>query len=223
MTKTWMLVACLITGAAWAQPGTELEGGPPAPEPSAPSFSLWVQPLSLLTLTPIASSNGDTLLMIPVGANLALGASTDLVLELTPIIASYDCEARCTTRGLAFAVGPSWTFGASRPGNGFFLQPKLLGVLTRDSREVEFQVPSDAGSWSETGRQLSLGLDVGYQLKRGPLFLAFVVGGSVGQGWNIAEDKDSLFISLLDTPIRAREDKTVWDLNLNLVRIGGSF
>ena len=223
MTKSWVLAACLITGAAWAQPGTALDDRPPETGSAPPSVSLWVQPLSLLTLTPIAASEGDTLLMLPVGANFALGSRTDLVLELTPLLASYDCEARCKTQGLAVAVGPSWTVVQTRPGSGFFVQPKLLGVLTRDSREVDFVVPGDAGSWSETGRQLSLGLDVGYRMTRGHFFMAFVLGGSVGRGWNVPQASDSLFFALLDTPQRAREDKSVWDINLNLVRIGGSF
>jgi hypothetical protein len=53
--------------------------------------------------------------------------------------------------------------------------------------------------------------------------MAFVLGGSVGKGWNVPRSSESLFFSFLDTPERAREDKSVWDVNLNLVRIGGSF
>lgn len=224
MTKSWLLAACLITGAAWAQPGTTLDDRPPEAESSTPSVSLWVQPLSLLTLTPIAASEGNTLLMIPMGANFALGSRSDLVLEVTPILASYDCEAsRCRTQGLAVAVGPAWTVVPTRPGSGFFLQPKLLGVLTRDSREVDFVVTGDEGTWSETGRQLSVGLDVGYRMTRGHFFMAFVLGGSVGRGWNVPRSSDSLFFSVLDDPERARVDKGVWDINLNVVRIGGSF
>lgn len=214
MKKTWVLAACLMSAAAWAQPATEFEGRAP---------TVWIQPLSLLTLTPIMASEGSTLVMLPLGANIPLGDRTDLVFEVTPIWGSQDCEARCTTRGLAVAAGPAWTVLQTRPGSGFFVQPKLVGVLARDSRDVDVVTDFDDGSWSETGRQLSMGLDVGYRMTRGHFFMAFVLGGSVGKGWNVPRDSKSLFFSLLDSPQREREDTSVWDVNLHLVRIGGSF
>ena len=223
MNKTWVLAAFLMSGAAWAQPVTEFKGTSPASERSAPSASVWLQPLSLLTLTPFSAFEGNTLVMLPLGANIALGDRTDLVFEVTPIWGHQDCEARCTTLGLAVAVGPAWTVLPTRPGSGFFVQPKLVGVLASDSRTVERVVGLDEGNWSETGQQLSLGLDVGYRMTRGHFFMAFVLGGSVGQGWNVPRSSESLFFSFLDWPERAREDKSVWDVNLNLVRIGGSF
>jgi hypothetical protein len=82
---------------------------------------------------------------------------------------------------------------------------------------------SDAGLWTETGSQLSLGLDVGYRVKSEHLFLAFILGGSVGRGWNIPASSSSLFFSFLDWPQPRRESKWVFDLNLNLLRIGASF
>ncbi|HZI09532.1 MAG TPA: hypothetical protein VE153_04015 [Myxococcus sp.] len=218
MTKVGMLLAaCLITGAAWAQPSAAPPGD------SAPGVAVWVKPLSALTLTPVLASQGETFVMVPVGMNLPLGTRTDLVLELTPIWTRQDCEARCTGRALSLAVGPSFLVAPSSPGSGFFLQPKLVGVLAQQSRETELSVPGDPGSWSETSTQLSLGLDVGYQLRRGPLFLAFVLGASVGRGWNVPASSPSVFFSLVDWPERAREDKLTWDVNLHLLRVGASF
>ena len=216
MNKTWVLAAFLMSGAAWAQPVTEFEGTSPASERFAPSASVWIQPLSLLTLTPFSAFEGSTLVMLPLGANIPLSDRTDLVFEVTPIWISQDCEGRCTTRGLAVAAGPAWTVLSTRPGSGFFVQPKLVGLVARDESRAE-------ENWSETGQQLSLGLDVGYRMTRGHFFMAFVLGGSVGKGWNVPRSSESLFFSFLDWPERAREDKSVWDVNLNLVRIGGSF
>jgi hypothetical protein len=224
MKQTWALAAFLISGAAWAQPSMgEYQGTAPVAEPSPAPASVWVQPLSLLTLTPIQASEGHTLVMLPLGANLPLSHTTDLVFEVTPIWGRQDCEARCTTRGLAVAAGTAFTVLSTHRGSGVFIQPKLVGVLARDAREVDRVVDFDEGNWSETGRQLSVGLDVGYKLTRGHFFMAFVLGGSVGRGWNVPQSRESLFFSLLDSPERAREDKSVWDVNLNLVRIGGSF
>lgn len=220
MTKTWVLAVCLIAGAAGARPATELTASTAA---AAPSVALWVKPLGPLTLTPILAAQDDTFVMVPLGMNIPLDATKELVLELTPIWTRLDCEARCTTQALSLAVGPSWTVVPTSPGSGFFLQPKLGAVVARDSREAGIATPFDEGSWSETGAQLSLGLDVGYQLRRGHLFLAFVVGASAGRGWNVAASSRSVFFSMVDVPERRREDKWVWDMNLHLLRIGASF
>ncbi len=221
MTKTWGLAACLIAGAAGARPATELAAD--ASAGAAPSVAVWVKPLGPLTLTPVLAAQDDTFVMVPLGMNIPLGATTELVLELTPIWTRLDCEARCTTRALSLAVGPSWTAVPTSPGSGFFLQPKLGAVVARDSREAGTATPLDEGSWSETGTQLSLGLDLGYQLRRGHLFLAFVVGASAGRGWNVPASSQSVLFSMVDTPERGREDKWVWDLSFHLLRIGASF
>lgn len=221
MTKAWMLAAGLISGAAWAQPTVESSGDALPSEPNG--VAVWVKPLSALTLTPVMASRGETFVMVPVGANLPLGTSTDLVLELTPLWTRQDCEARCTGKALSLAAGPSFTLFSSRPGSGFFIQPKLTGVVAQQSREVDVTVPGDEGAWSETSTQVSLGLDLGYQLRRGPLFLAFALGASMGRGWNVPDNSPSVFFSMVDWPERAREDKTTWDVNLHLLRIGASF
>jgi hypothetical protein len=223
MTKAWVLAECLFAGAASAQsaePSLEAES---PPTEQAPSFSLWVEPLSALTLTPVMASLGSTFVMVPLGMNLHLSPTQHLVLELTPIYSRHDCEARCSTRALALAVGSSWLLLPSHSRGGLFVQPKLVGVLAHDRSGADFELPDGAGAWSKTGTQLSLGLDVGYRLSFGRLFLEFILGGSVGWGWNIPSSSQSLFFSLLDWPQFRREDKVVWDLNLHLLRIGASF
>jgi hypothetical protein len=213
MKKILVLAACLITGAAWAHDVEVPFSEPGAAQRRAPSFSLWIEPLSVLTLSPYYLSQGNTFLMAPLGANVPLSPSQDLVLELTGFLSRQDCEARCRTQALAVAVGTSWTVLPNSRGGGLFFQPKLLGVMARDWRE----------DWTENGAQLSLGLDVGYRVSRSPYFLEFVLGASVGRGWDIPSNSQSLFFSFLDWPQRGREDKWVWDLNVHLVRFGVSF
>src|SRR6218665_3809688 len=110
-------------------------------------------------------------------------------------------------------AGMAWTLLPNGKGGGLFLQPKLVGL------------PSWVGGnqWKAAGAQLSLGLDVGYRLNLGRLFLAFVVGGSAGRGWNVPRNTSSLYTSFLDIPTSYRTNKWVWDVNLNLVRIGANF
>ncbi|HYH96367.1 hypothetical protein [Hyalangium sp.] len=188
-------------------------------------MTLWTQPVGALALWAgfRAVTQEDTYLMVPVGANVPLSPTQELVLELTPIWTRQDCEARCSSLALAVAVGTAWAVAPNGSGGGFFLQPKLVGVVSRDSREAGFEVPFDEGSWSATRGQLSLGLDVGYRMNFGRFFMAFVLGGSVGLGWDVPTSSHSIFFSLLDWPQRSSQDKVVWDFNLHLLRLGASF
>jgi hypothetical protein len=204
MKKVWVLAACLFATVASSQPSEQ-----------APSLSLWVEPMSSLVLTPLAASVGDTFIMVPLGMHLPLSSRQDLVLELTPIFSFQQCEGRCRTQALALAVGSSWILLPNNSRGGLFVQPKLVGVLSRDSRGENAQ--------AHTAAQLSLGLDVGYRLNFGRLFMEFVLGGSVGAGWNVPRSSPSIFFGLYDWPELQREDKAVWDLNLHLLRLGANF
>jgi hypothetical protein len=208
MKRLLMVAACLMAGAVWAQP--------PPPTASGRSVTLWTEPLGPLLLGSFYAANRDTYLMVPLGANVPLSRELDLVLELTPIWIRQDCEGPCKSQALALGVGTAWTPQPNTSGGGFFLQPKLVGVLARDTG-VDNEV------WTTTRGQLSVGLDLGYRLNFDRLFLAFVLGGSVGMGWNVQESTPSIFFSLMGWPERRSVNKAVWDLNVHLVRIGASF
>jgi len=204
------VVAVFLAATAEAQPdAVRMSSEAPRPAPA-----LWVAPLFSLTLTPFAASQGSTLLMVPVGVNLPVSATREWVLELAPLFSHTRCEeAACSAFGLSLSAGMAWTLLPNGKGGGLFLQPKLVGL------------PSWVGGnqWKAAGAQLSLGLDVGYRLNLGRLFLAFVVGGSAGRGWNVPRNTSSLYTSFLDIPTSYRTNKWVWDVNLNLVRIGANF
>jgi hypothetical protein len=206
MKKPLIVAACLLAGAAWAQSDV-----------SERSVTLWTEPLGSVLLGSLFAANNDTYLMVPVGANVPLSHRVELVLELTPIWTRQDCEGPCSSRALALAVGTAWTPKPNASGGGFFLQPKLVGVLTRDTGADDVDV------WTTARGQLSLGLDLGYRANLGRLSMAFVLGGSVGMGWNVQESTPSIFFSLMSWPERRSVNKPVWDLNLHLLRIGASF
>jgi hypothetical protein len=189
-----------------------------SPETERP-VGLWIQPLSLMTFTPYAASQGDTFLTAPMGVHFPVSPSVDLALEATTIYVRQDCEADCLSRGLSLSVGAMLL--SDPRGDGFFLQPKLTGAVVHDKRLAGFNVPFEEDSWSRTRGQLSLGLDVGYRKTFGHLFLSFVVGGSVGRGWNVSDQ--SVFFALLDWPQNRGSNKWVTDLNANLFRVGASF
>lgn len=217
MKKTWILAACLLMGTAWAQP----EAATPASDAvkPGPSLSVWVQPLGALAFGLAGPLLGpdNSYFMLPLGMNVRLSPTQELVFEATPFVSSQDCEGPCRTRALALAVGSAWSLSPHSSRGSFFIQPKVIGLVSRDVGV------SDAGLWTETGGQLSLGLDVGYRVKGEHLFLSFILGGSVGRGWNVPASSQSLFASFLDWPQPRRKDKFVFDLNLNLLRIGASF
>lgn len=217
MKKTWILVACLFSVTAWAR------SQPPSPPPdtadAAPSVSVWVQPVGTLAfglMGPLVGP-GNSYLLLPLGMNVPLSPTQELVLEVTPFLSRQECEGPCTTRALTLAVGSAWSLSPQSSRGSFFLQPKVVGVVSRDvgvSNEDVFR---------ETGGQLSLGLDVGYRVKSQHLFLTFMLGGSVGRGWNVPASSTSLLFSFVTWPEPRRESKWVFDLNLNLLRIGASF
>ncbi|QRN95551.1 hypothetical protein JRI60_41905 [Archangium violaceum] len=207
MKKTCSLAVCLLTATAWAQPGE-------------PSVSVWVQPVGTLAfgLAGPLVGPGTSYLTLPVGMNVPLSPTQELVFEVTPFLSRQDCEGPCSTRALALAVGSAWSLSPHSSRGSFFIQPKVMGLVSRDKG-----VSGGDSPWMETGSQLSLGLDVGYRVRSEHLFLAFVLGGSVGRGWNVPASSSSIFTSFLDWPQGRRESKWVYDLNLNLLRIGASF
>ncbi|WP_257452954.1 hypothetical protein [Archangium lipolyticum] len=224
MKKTWILAAGLFTATARAQPEATLF--PSDTEKSEPSMSVWVQPVGALAYglagPLLDDTGGNTYFMLPVGLNVPLSPTQELVFELTPFVSRQGCEGPCSTRALALSVGSAWSLSPHSSRGSFFIQPKVMGMVSQDEGVTDIGV-WDARVWRETGSQLSLGLDVGYRVKSEHLFLAFVLGGSVGRGWNVPVTSSSLFFSFFDWPELPRKDKWVFDLNLNLMRIGASF
>jgi hypothetical protein len=172
------------------------------------------------------SRNHSYVVTLPVGLNVPVSRSWDLVLEVTPLFKSsthaYPLREKAAYV-LAVAVGSAWFMrGHSAPG-GFFLQPKLVGVISYDARD-DFRDYYNA-PYSPVGRQLSFGLDVGYRVTVRDVVLDFIVGGSMGWGWNVPDQGHSLFRSLLDVLPEGgyRTNRFVWDPNLHLVRLGFTF
>ena len=74
-----------------------------------------------------------------------------------------------------------------------------------------------------TSGQVSLGIDVGYRLPTQSLFLEFALGASVGYGWNVMDYVPSVYTSLWSRPSGGSSSRVVWDINPNLLRVGGRF
>ncbi|MBM7113515.1 hypothetical protein [Archangium primigenium] len=206
--KALCVALCLVAGASSAQEEAS------RPEPHRPAFTF--QPVaSLLVLTRGASLDESLLFMLPVGMSVPLEErwrQWELMLELTPIYSQG--SASRWSLALALAAGATWFKNDTSPHQGFFLQPKLMGVILRDMSDRDSQRSSMA-------TQVTVGLDIGYRVPVEIGQLDFLVGGGVGWGWNVPRDAPSLYLPLLGSSYGYdRTNKVVWDPNLHLVRLG---
>jgi hypothetical protein len=162
------------------------------------------------------------------GVQVALQKGVDLVIEGAGTFGGnwYGCGTRST--GVFAALGLAFRFG-DRPDWGWFLQPKLrvrAFNTTGGSESVLFAdcSPDNLALLRGSDREIGMGLDLGYQMRFGPLFLAPLLGVSFGvcldaPGGNFFHVDFDLF-----TEIKPRERVSVCGgLNLNLLRIGVAF
>ncbi len=108
-----------------------------------------------------------------------------------------------------------------QPLRGFFLEPKLLVSVYRISLLLgppPYDFPGPYGDRHFLTSSISIGLDVGYQIVWGHLYLAVMGGLAVGYCHNCSPDG---FASGLVTEYSLRRtNRLALDLNLNLLRIG---
>jgi hypothetical protein len=192
-----------------------------------PSKVLWVAPVMHGFFAVMGPPMGDmTHLALPVGTNLQLSDQTDLVLEVTPRFTRRRCDAdvdSCgTVRSLTLSTGVAWSPWARARSRGFFVQPKLSGMVINEQDRPDAGEPANQ---STTGGQVTLGLDLGYQktAANSNFYLAFVFGAGVGYSWNQRRD-------VLDVGARynlpwgsSRRNGGIVDLNLDILRLGFGF
>jgi hypothetical protein len=188
-------------------------------KPDSPRSAVWIQaglPVSLIW----AGATGNSTLYLPIGANFNVWGHP-IALEVTPI---YDrlrsTEITWRSVGLITAVGPM-LFTGPEPLRGFFLEPKLLVSMYRISLLLgppphDFPGPYDNRHFLTAS--VSIGLDIGYQLVWGHLYLAVVGGLAVGYCHNCS--RDGFASGLLTEYNDVRTNRLAFDFNLNLLRIG---
>ena len=227
--KKWLVCClCLLSSGVWAQEEEVL----PDAEPFERAPALWIQPLPVLLL-PVglldfdvleAPSTWLVLAELPLGLTVPVGPRQDLVFELTPFYQYRVYDVQVHSKALYASVGSAWSPSPDRHGQGWFIQPKLLGVVAAVKMdEVHLGVTVDQRS-----AQLSLGLDVGYRVSSERLFLEFVLGLSAGYGWNVPTHYRSVieFAVANDNYFefsKGYTNKVVWDYNLNVLRLGFRF
>jgi hypothetical protein len=215
MKKPLVWCLCLFSSGVWAREATVAPAEAPAEKRPV---AFWVQPLvlPLIPFLPYVVPSIQRFIVVPLGLTVPLAPRQDLVFELTPFYESEWGESRNTTKALTVSVGSAWRPFPESKGGGWFVQPKLLGVVA-NVRHDPFGFEE---RWEKTSAQASLGLDVGYRMNDERLFLEFVLGASVGYGWNVPRTRQSVLTAITFPTDTDRVNKVVWDYNLNLIRLG---
>ncbi|MBN8227738.1 hypothetical protein JYK02_09475 [Corallococcus macrosporus] len=204
---------------------------PPGPRPlvgERPEHVLWVAPVMHGFFAVMGPPMGDMVhLALPVGLNRKLSDQSDLVLEVTPRYSRRRCgedvDSCGTVRSLTVSTGLAWRPWARVRGNGFFLQPKLSGMVLNERDRPEAG-EGDTTNRSSTGGQLTLGLDMGFQKTTASNFyLAFVFGAGVGYSWNQRRDVVDLGARYNLPWGSSRKSGGIVDINLDLLRLGFGF
>lgn len=118
--------------------------------------------------------------------------------------------------GFWFGFGPMIHSG-TRALRGFFFSPKLTVGAFRLESANKRGASHDQLMWS-----FAIGGDFGFQLVAGRLYVAFVLGVSVGAGWN-EPDNFAGPLTTLSRPGNSLSAEPVVGLNLQLLRIGYAF
>lgn len=163
--------------------------------------AVWAQPVSLIGTATIAALTGIPIVAVPLGVSFSIG-TTEVAAELTPTISEDVFLVSASFGPVVHAHRGTWL-------DGFFVQPKahVEGGLREGQASIVAHVA----------------VDFGYQIRRGPLYVAFVLGGGVGYGLsNMPFDG---MLSLLiprgaSVQMRSGFNATV---NFNALRIGYAF
>jgi hypothetical protein len=189
-----------------------------APAGARAETVIWTQPAPMLLLGPSLQESIQSLRLrsLPVGVNIVTHGKA-LVLEA--IIAPGSRSAECgTTRywGGWMAAGVLIPLGKSAT-DGFFIQPKVIATYFNQTNDGSECLDLGQAQWSTF--EWDVGVDLGYQLTLGPLYVAPVIGVFAGQCFNCAEGAlptAPAFLGDVESQLR----RFNVGFNLNLLRVG---
>jgi hypothetical protein len=194
---------------------------------------LWLEPLSTAmglyyTASPSAREYDDRLHALSAGYAHPLDARRSLTTELFAFQEVGGCRTstdRCyATTAVRASVGLAYSFGGS-PGRGFLLEPRLILGYYRQhpGRGDPNEFPSRPETPGSHGFSVQAGLDVGYQWRLGPVYLAIVGGLAAGVSTGIEDLPPFLLIDGNHTETGEPRLGLALGLNLHLLRVGFSF
>lgn len=199
------LALLTLAGAAQAQE-TPLEAA------DAPGGRiLWIEPLgTVLGGVYSGAQSGEQLTMLSGGYAHPLDARRALTTELLVLHQSVRCwgtTGRCSgDTWVRASVGLAYSYGGG-PGRGFLLQPRLILGYFHE----------------EQGLSIQAGLDVGYQWRLGPVYLALVGGLAAGVSTVDASVEPFFTTDPGFTSVGGQALRPALGLNLQLLRLGFTF
>lgn len=202
-------------------PALLLASAASADEASAPRrFAVWTRPVGTAAVAAIGGP-----LVVPLGVTLPVNERT-VHLEATWVNSSAsqcpDCGAYWQLWLSAGSVLPE----SEVPLNGFFFHPHLLGAISNEAG-APFDVLPDGtrvGHAAGVGAEVHAGVDAGYQLTWGPLYLAASLGASGGYCFNCGtQGPTNLLGPAMWGGSQTRANRFVWSLGLNFLRVGAAF
>ncbi|RKH39964.1 hypothetical protein [Corallococcus llansteffanensis] len=229
MNKAMLIPVLLLLTATRAQAQAMEALGLRASVGEKPGQVLWIAPVvhgSFMLMGPPMA--GMLHLALPVGTNLKLSDRTDLVIEVTPRFTRRRCtddfDSCGTVRALTVSTGLAWTPWPRARGDGFFLQPKLSGMVSNEKDRPDADEGQPANR-STTGGQLTLGLDLGYRktTARSNFYLAAVFGAGVGYSWNQRRKELDLGAQYTVPWGEERRNGRIVDINMDILRLGFGF
>jgi len=189
-------------------------------------WSLWIQPVPVVM----------AIAALPEGLHLSLGGSRAVTnsfgagLELALSFArDPSCRGVPTFNGcrdsltaVSLVPGLRYHLFQSSRGSGFFFQPKLLLGWVRETGTPHGR-GSDMGFHPREAFDIGVGMDVGYQLRLGPVLIEPVVGIAVGHS---TRGESAVHQPLLNIGIpnaAHNESKEYVAPNFNVLRLGVTF
>ncbi len=194
---------------------------------------VWLEPTwgTLGALSSVTSPQPFTLLYAPVGVNLPLGQRSALGLELSYVYRRWSSEYAGATLDhrtdvLRFSVGPVFQLSGARPYEGLFVQPLVTATFASRYEDVFISPHTPSGyvdRWKTSVRAFEAGLDVGYGFRWGNFTLTPMIGASVGYSSRASPETGLVWMWILGPGPNPDVPRVVWNLNLDLLRLGWVF
>lgn len=223
--SSWSALAlgmCLVCGAARA--GAEGDG--------KRGTQVWLEPtwgvvLPLFSLNPRGPLPG-TVLYVPVGVNVPLGGRSSLGFELSYLNRRWISEFEGTpldhrTDALRLSVGPVFQLSGERPYEGFFVQPLVTATFVSRYEDVYMSYGRQVDRWKTSAVALEAGVDVGYGYRWGNFTVTPLIGVSMGYSSRASSETGLDWLWVLGSGPEREGPRVVWNLNLDLLRLGWVF
>ena len=194
--------------------------------PAEPKVDVWFAPAGAVFAVEETLRTHDAIAYLPLGANISLTPRWGASLELSWLHGNYHCNlddefCRGSAAGAVVTLGVRLHLVPDPEHSGPFLHFKVLGATATDyDRQGQPLVPDaiHAGqSWS-----LGTGVDLGYDVRIGALYVAPVIGISLDYHEGASEPLATHALLYLSRGYYRGPGGVGFSTNFNFVRLGAT-